>query len=105
LYPEITIDTPSQRNQSIELQQTSNKNHQSKEYDWINWHGIWIYIRTLIYEYHDKSIGVIIDEVSSSTLVDSFSLSWLKTPKTLEIRKAKNKRKKNRNLIKVKRKQ
>jgi hypothetical protein len=39
-----------------------------------------------IYEYHDKSIGVIIDEVSFSTLVDDFSLLWLKTPNTLEMK-------------------
>jgi hypothetical protein len=31
-------------------------------------------------------MGVIIDEVSSSTLVEDFSLSWLKTPKTLEMK-------------------
>jgi hypothetical protein len=39
-----------------------------------------------IYEYHDKSIGVINDDVSSSTLVEDFSLLWLKTPKTLEMK-------------------
>jgi hypothetical protein len=32
---------------AIELQQTLNKNSQSKEYNSINWHGIWIYIKTL----------------------------------------------------------
>jgi hypothetical protein len=31
-------------------------------------------------------IAVIIDEVSSSILVEDFNLSWLKTPKTLEMK-------------------
>lgn len=39
-----------------------------------------------IYEHHDKNVGVIIDEVSSSTLVDDFSLSRLKTPNNLEMK-------------------
>jgi hypothetical protein len=50
-------------------------------------------IKYRIYKFHDKNVGVTIDEVSSSTLVEDFSLSWLKTPNKL-VMKTWNKTKK-----------